>query len=447
MKDLLSIDLDRFFARAIGAGGLGEGDLDAAATRRAFEAFEGRRAAGEAGFAGLGGRSDLAEACVEAAGEIRSDASDFVHLGIGGSALGPRALVSALAHPRYNLLDRRQRGGPRIFFLENVDPDSLASLQEVIDPARTWVHVVSKSGGTVETVSQWLVMRAWLAAGAGEESVRRRVLFTTDPEKGYLRRLARAEGIRTLEIPPNVGGRFSALTPVGLLPLAVAGVDPRGILQGARAMTEACASAEIGENPALRLAAALHALHTRRQKEIHVLMAYADSLADTAEWFRQLWAESLGKSRDREGRATAAGPTPVKAVGAIDQHSQLQLYLEGPENKAILFLGVKRFREAVPIPHDPAGHPETAYLGGHEIGEILQVERRSTEEALSRHGRPSGTLLLEALSPAPLGALYQLLGLATAYAGELYGIDAFDQPAVELGKRIAHGALTRAGRS
>jgi glucose-6-phosphate isomerase len=447
MKDLLSIDLDRFFTPAIGAGGLEEGDLDASATRRAFESFEGRRAAGEAGFADLGARSDLAEACVEAAAEIRSEASDFVHLGIGGSALGPRALVSALAHPRYNLVDRGQRGGPRIFFLENVDPDSLASLREVIDPSRTWVHVVSKSGGTVETVSQWLVMRAWLAAAVGEEAARRRVLFTTDPEKGYLRRLARAEGIRALDIPPNVGGRFSALTPVGLLPLAVAGVDPRGILQGARAMTEACASAEISENPALRLAAALHALHTRRQKEIHVFMAYADALADTAEWFRQLWAESLGKSRDREGRTVAAGPTPVKAVGAIDQHSQLQLYLAGPKNKAILFLGVKRFRESVPIPHDAAGHSETAYLEGHEIGEILQVERRATEEALIRHGRPSGTLLLEALMPAPLGALYQLLGLATAYAGELYGIDAFDQPAVELGKRIAHGALTRSGRS
>jgi glucose-6-phosphate isomerase len=447
MKDLLSIDLDHLFAHAIGASGLGEGDLDPAAARRAFEAFEGRRAAGEAGFADLGTRTDLADACVEAAAEIREEASDFVHLGIGGSALGPRALVGALASSRYNLKDRRRRGGPRIFFMENLDPESIASLREIVDPARTWVHVVSKSGGTVETVSQWLVVRGWLAEAVGDKAARRRVIITTDPEKGYLRRIARDEGIRALEVPPNVGGRFSALTPVGLLPLAVAGVDPRGVLEGARAVSETCASAEILENPALRLAAALHALHTRKRKEIHVLMAYADALADTAEWFRQLWAESLGKRRDREGRAVAAGPTPVKAVGAIDQHSQLQLYLEGPENKAVLLLGVKRFRETVSVPRDPAGHPETVYLGGHEIGEILEVERRATEEALIRHGRPSGTLLLEALPPAPLGAPYQLLGLATAYAGELYGVNAFDQPAVELGKRITHRALTRSSRS
>jgi glucose-6-phosphate isomerase len=441
----LRLDLSYLFEGAVGPEGLRDGDLDPAAARAAFEAFAKRPEAGEGGFAGLGARTDLAEASVDAARAIRAEASDLLHLGIGGSALGPRALFQALTHPGWNLLPRDRRGGPRIFFVENADPESLASLREVIDPGRTWLHVVSKSGGTVETIAQWLVARAWLEEAVGPEEARRRTVFTTDPQIGALRAIAREEGIRALDVPPGVGGRFSALTPVGLLPLAAAGIDPGPLLEGARAMTHACASPDPERNPALALASALHALDTRRGKRIHVLMAYADALAATGEWFRQLWAESLGKRRDRNGREVFTGPTPVAAVGAIDQHSQLQLYLEGPPDKVVMLLGVAAFRTEVTIPRDPAGRPELAYLGGHGIGELLDIERRATEEALARHGRPSAAITIEDFSPRALGALYQLLALATAYAGELYGIDAFDQPAVELGKQIAYRALGRPG--
>ena len=441
MTGHLKLDLTRLFSSALGSKGLGAADIDPAAARRAFEAFERRRSSGEVGFAELSRRQDLAKGCSELAEEVRREATDFLHLGIGGSALGPRSLVRALAHPLHNLLSPSRRNGPRIFFVENVDPGSLAGLRDVIDLSRTWVHVASKSGGTVETLSQWLVIREWLESSVGKKEAARRTIFSTDPEKGLLRRIAREQGVRTLEIPANVGGRFSALSPVGLFPLAVAGIDPAGALEGAQAMDERCACGEPEENPALALASALHAFDVRKGRRIHVLMAYADALADTAEWYRQLWAESLGKQSGQEGRETFSGPTPVKAVGAIDQHSQLQLYLEGPEDKVVIFLGVSDLGEEVSVPSREDIPAEAGYLAGHGIGEILEVERRATEESLERHGRPSASILLERLDAAAMGALYQFWGLVTAYAGELYGINAYDQPAVELGKQLARRAL------
>ncbi len=441
MTGHLTLDLTRLFSSVVGTKGLDAADIDPAAARRAFEAFERRRSAGEVGFAELARRKDLARACSELAEEVRAEASDFLHVGIGGSALGPRSLVRALAHPQHNLLSPSRRNGPRIFFVENVDPESLAGLGEVIDLSRTWVHVVSKSGGTVETLSQWLVIREWLESSVGKVEAARRTIFNTDPERGLLRRIAREQGVRALEIPANVGGRFSALSPVGLFPLAVAGVDPARVLEGAQAMDEKCASGNPDENPALRLASALHAFDVRMGRGIHVLMAYADALADTAEWYRQLWAESLGKRREQEGRVTFSGPTPVKAVGAIDQHSQLQLYLEGPEDKVVIFLGVSTLRDEIKVSRGEGIPAEAGYLAGHGIGEILNVERCATEESLKNHGRPSASILLERLDPAAIGALYQFWGLATAYAGELYGVNAYDQPAVEFGKQLARRAL------
>ncbi len=445
MADSISLNLSKLFAAAAGANGLAEDDLGAEAAAAAFDAFEHRRSTGEVGFADLGEREDLAAGCREAAALVRAEASDFLHLGIGGSALGPRAILRALSHPQRNLLPPARRDGPRIFFVENVDPESLAAIRDVIDPSKTWINVVSKSGGTVETIGQWLVVRRWIEEAVGPEKARERTILTTDPEKGLLRRMAREEGMRTLEVPSNVGGRFSALTPVGLLSSAVAGIDPSEILEGARSMAARCTSGRIGDNPALHLAASLHALDVRKGRRTHVLMAYADALADTADWYCQLWAESLGKRYESEGEQVFTGPTPVKAVGAIDQHSQLQLYLEGPQDKVIVFLGVRRFREELEVPSGDGLPPEIAYLGGHGIGEILDVERRATEEALLRNGRPSATILLEELTPQAIGALYQLWELTTAYAGELYGVNAYDQPAVELGKRIAQRVLSRSG--
>tara|TARA_B100001750_G_scaffold178057_1_gene146346 strand:+ start:2699 stop:4069 length:1371 start_codon:yes stop_codon:yes gene_type:complete len=359
---------------------------------------------------------------------------DVLVLGIGGSSLGGRALVEALG-PAFPDPDAR-----RIHYPDNSDPWRLVGLLENLDPKGTLVLVISKSGGTVETAAQLLVVREWLnAAGA---PMKDHLVAITDPAKGLLRELADAEGLRSFDIPSNVGGRFSVLTPVGLLPGALAGLDVAGLLAGAKAMRDRCARTELQANPA-GVVAALHVLHHRLHgRPIHVMMPYADALRGYANWFVQLWAESLGKRVDRQDRVVETGPTPLPAVGATDQHAQVQLFMEGPRDKLITFVAL-----AEPLAHRtiPKEEGPYAYLGGTDLAELLDFERRATALALARDGRPSLTLTLPRLDAHHLGELFFLMEAATAIAGELYGIDAFDQPGVELGKRLAYGLLGREG--
>ncbi|HWP35558.1 MAG TPA: glucose-6-phosphate isomerase, partial [Thermodesulfobacteriota bacterium] len=382
----------------------------------------------------------------EAAAAVGPLADDLLVLGIGGSALGTRALLAALLPPFAWLRERGARGGrPRVFVADNIDPVTFAALLELLDPARTVVNVVSKSGETVETMAQWLVVREWLARGAGESGLRERVVVTTDPAKGPLRELARREGFRALAIPPTVGGRFSVLSAVGLFPAAVAGIDPVAVLAGASAMAARCAGGDPWRNPAAFLACALHAGDVRLGQRIVVLMPYADGLAPAAEWFAQLWAESLGKARRTDGRVAPVGQTPVRALGTTDQHSQLQLYMEGPADKVVIFVTVDRPATDVPIPVAYPDLPAAAYLGGRTLGQVLAAEARGTELALRRAGRPSAAIRLPALTPQAMGEFFFLWELAAAYAGGLYGVNAFDQPGVEAAKQYAYALLGRPG--
>jgi glucose-6-phosphate isomerase len=241
-------------------------------------------------------------------------------------------------------------------------------------------------------------------------------------------------------VPANVGGRFSALSAVGLLPAAAAGLDVPALLDGAAAMEARCRSADPAANPALLYAATLYLLDQKRGRRIHVLMPYADGLRETGDWFVQLWAESLGKSPD-------VGPTPFRAVGATDQHSSLQLMMEGPHDKVVTFVRVLHPRAdiSLTVPEGYRPHAEIAYLDGHTMGELIEAERRSTEAALRRAGRPTATITIPRLDPRSVGELMMLLELATAYAGGLYGVNAFDQPGVEAGKRYTQGLLGRPG--
>jgi glucose-6-phosphate isomerase len=308
----------------------------------------------------------------------------------------------------------------------------MRGLLEVIDPARTVWNVVTKSGGTAETAAQLVVVEELLGARADTH-----VVATTDPTKGALRKTAEARGWKTFAIPPNVGGRFSVLTPVGLLPAAVAGLDVMGLLDGARRMRDLVV--EPRDNPAALLASLLHWHDAEKRRPIVVLMSYVDALFDTADWFRQLWAESLGK----DGR----GPTPIAARGATDQHSQLQLYAEGPVDKAVLFLSARERGTEVRIP-DTAfarSQPDYAYLAGRGMGELLDAELRGTMGSLAKRKRPHGLLQLERVDAAPLGELLMLLEAATAIAGPLYGVNPYDQPGVEEAKRLAFAALGREG--
>jgi glucose-6-phosphate isomerase len=265
----------------------------------------------------------------------------------------------------------------------------------------------------------------------------------TDPEKGSLRGLATEHGLKTLPIPSNVGGRFSVLTACGLLPMRLTGLDAKALLRGARAMAKRCENPDLLQNPA-GIVAAVHLQHMRLfDRNIHVLMPYCDALKPIAAWFVQLWAESLGKRIDRSGRVVEVGPTPLPAVGATDQHAQVQLFIEGPKDKLVTFIAVDE-----PLGGDvtmPESQGDLAYLSGHTMFELLDAERRGTALALARNGRPSLTVHLPRLDAEQLGALLFLFEAATAFAGELLDIDAFDQPGVEEGKRLAFGLLGRPG--
>lgn len=377
--------------------------------------------------------------------KIRGACDDFIHIGIGGSALGTKALLQALRPPFWNLMTRTDRAGrPRIHFIENVDPDEVTGLLSQLHPKKTAVHVVTKSGETTETMANFLIVRDWLVRVIGKDKARRAIIATTDPQKGPLRQWARAEGYASLAIPPAVGGRFSVLTAVGLFPAAMVGIDIRALLSGAKVMEAECRGSDPWKNPAMMRAVLLYLSAEKKKKPITVIMPYAQALAGLADWYVQLVAESLGKKYNRAGRAVHVGPTPIRAVGAIDQHAQLQLFLEGPNDKIMTFLHVERFQRRGPLPRRTRAVPGMGYLTGHSLEELLHLEQDATEQVMTRAHRPNSRLTLPMISPFTLGQTIFLLELEVVYAGGLYGINPFDQPAVEAGKQIVYRALGRA---
>ena len=404
-----------------------------------------RRSAGEYGFYGLVRQGETVRE-IKIFAEGLGQAYDHVLvLGIGGSALGAKALLTALRRPAWNEWDDEGRDFfPRLTVLENVDPTTVSAALRRIDPRRVLVNVISKSGGTAETMAQYLVVRSWLEEALGQ-AADRHLVFTTDPVRGALRDLASKEGIATLSVPADVGGRFSVLSPVGLLPAALVGIDIEGLLAGALRALERAENDDLLSNPAALYAALHWAADTELDARVNVLMPYTDRLREFAEWYRQLWAESLGKRVDRGGRVVHTGPTPVGAIGATDQHSQVQLFMEGPYDKVITFATVDDLGEDVPIPQRADLPPDLAYLPGHTLGELLRAEYEATSAALSQMGRMNCTLRLPDLSPATLGEAIMFFQLATGYAGLWYGIDPFDQPGVELGKRLTYAAMGRPG--
>jgi glucose-6-phosphate isomerase len=410
--------------------------------------LQSRRVAGEYGFYRLADQSPTVRAIRTFAEGLGQAYDHVLVLGIGGSALGTKALLNALRRPGWNEWDDEGREFyPRLTVLENVDPTSVAAALERIDPRRVLVNVISKSGGTAETMAQYLVVRAWLEKALGK-AAHRHLVFTTDPTRGALRELAQRDEVPTLDVPADVGGRFSVLSPVGLLPAALVGIDIDALLSGARRALQRAETEDLFQNPPA-LYAGLHWLaDTELGARVHVLMPYTDRLREFAEWYRQLWAESLGKRVDRSGRVVHLGPTPVAAVGATDQHSQVQLFMEGPFDKVITFITVADFGVDVPIPsQDPPEPlpPDLAYLPGHSMGELLRAEYQATATALAQMGRMSCTLRFPDLSAETLGEAIMFFQVATGYAGAWYGIDPFDQPGVELGKRLTYAAMGRPG--
>ncbi|HLV09950.1 MAG TPA: glucose-6-phosphate isomerase [Halanaerobiales bacterium] len=381
---------------------------------------------------------------IQYAEEMRGEFENFVVLGIGGSALGNIALQTALNDPYYNYFPEARKGAPRLFVPDNVDPVRFKSLIHRLDLKKTVFNVISKSGGTAETMSQFLIARQAVEEELGEKEIARHFIATTSSQKGYLIEIAQKEGFKTFYIPENVGGRFSVLTPVGLLSAAFCGINIKQLLEGAAFMGEGCRSDQLWDNPAY-LHGALQYLAYHKGKPLSVMMPYAHSLKDIADWYRQLWAESLGKERDREGNIVNAGPTPIKALGATDQHSQVQLYMEGPYDKVITFLEVDDYGVKVNIPELYQDIKGVSYLGKHTLNELIQTEKNATELALTRRGRLNNTIKLPVINEFTTGQLLYMLELETAFVGELFNINAFNQPGVELGKHYTYGVFGREG--
>lgn len=361
---------------------------------------------------------------------VREGSDDFLLLGIGGSALGPRAIIEALS-PFHNL-----RKSPRVFIYDNVDPSTLHCILKIIDTKKTTVNVITKSGSTAETMASFMVLWEEMEMALGKAGARR-FIATTDPQKGNLRQIVNRFNMQSLSIPPGIGGRYSVLSPVGLLLTEVVGVDSKELLRGAGDIRRKCLDKELWNNPALLLSTVLYLMGSRYGRVIDVVTPYADGLKYLSEWFCQLWAESLGK--------LGLGFTPYPSTGSTDQHSQLQLWVEGPEDKVVMFIRVDDYGVDIKIPYCFEDMEGLSYLSGHYMSELIKSEQESTELALAKAGRPNLTINLPSVDAYHLGQLFMFFEILTALTGFLLGVNPFNQPGVEEGKNFTYGMMGKKG--
>ena len=426
----LIFDFNNAMALAVGKHGFSKAELNSAADMLA----DAKRAMNSADLAWRdlpGGQEEIVADIEAAAADIRKRCDHFVVLGIGGSALGPIAVHQALA---------KGKSGIDFIVEDNVDPERLARVFGSLNLKKTIFNVVTKSGKTSETMAQMMAVADMLnKAGL---PLCDHIIATTDAAGGNLAAIAREEGLKSYVIPAGVGGRFSELCPVGLLPAAVCGFNIRAMLAGAAYMETVCTRQE--DNPAA-LYALLHVLGMKRGMNVSVMLPYADSLKYMSDWFAQIWAESLGKRKGLDGSDVFAGQTPVKALGVTDQHSQVQLYTEGPFDKIITFLRVEKFGNDLKIPAAFEYVDDIAFLGGATFAQLMEAELSATEYALMKAGRPSVTITLREVDAYSVGALLYFFEMATAFAGEMLGINTFDQPGVEEGKLATFALMGKPG--
>jgi len=443
--DILRLDYNYLMAEAVGDDqGIREIDLDFVRKRagRFARDISRKRKAGELAFLRLPYDRPVQDKVAAVAQEVRARFRNLVVLGIGGSALGTSALQQALHPWLYNVYP--EKGCPRLFVLDNIDPRFVADVMDVLDPSETAVCVVSKSGSTTETLAQYMIFKRWMEEVEGR-AYKEHFFFITDPEKGPLREIAEKEGYVSFPVPPGVGGRFSVLSAVGLFPAACVGLDIHGICEGAARMDSICRVDSMEENPALLYAALMYLMVIRKKKNIHVMLSYSNRLYGLTDWYRQLLAESLGKRFDEDGKEVHVGPTPIKALGVTDQHSQIQLYVEGPKDKVITFLKVEDHGANLTVPEGVEDHPALKFLEGHSLAEIMEAERVGTEFALKKAGRPSCTITFPRVTPFTVGQYIILKELAVTVMGRYFKVNPFDQPGVEEGKAAAFALLGREG--
>jgi len=376
---------------------------------------------------------------------LRKECDYLVVLGIGGSALGNIALDTALRPFLPDPKDKQSKR-PELFVLDNVDPAQFGSFLNYIKPKlkKTVFNVISKSGRTSETAAQFMIVREMLIDAIGKNGYQKRVVATTNAKAGTLRTIADNDKLQTLVVPCGAGGRFSVLSTVGLFSAAMCGINISQLLAGARDMDEKVSSTNFRKNPAAINAAINYHFYTHG-KPIPVMMPYSYGLKDMADWYRQLWAESLGKKLDLNKREVWVGPTPVKALGTTDQHSQVQLYREGPNDKLFTFLQVDNLGRDVKIGPAPDCAPELGFLAGKKMSELLNNEKQATEYALLESKRPCLTVLFDKVDAYTVGQFIYLFEVTTSLAGALFNINPYDQPAVELGKEATFALMGKDG--
>ena len=380
----------------------------------------------------------------EYASMVRGRFENLLVLGIGGSALGGMALSEALLKPYWNLLSNEQRDNfPKIFFLNNIDPDEMNGLLEILDLKKTLVNVITKSGSTAETMAQYMVIKDRMEQELGDD-YRKNIVVTTDKKVGVLRQLADQEGYKTFIIPDDVSGRFSVFSTVGLLPLALVGINIDEIINGIKDMDSALKNTDIHQNIAAQSALIQYLMDTQKGKNISVMMPYSNRLKYIPDWFIQLWAESLGKQLNRNDEIVNTGSTPIKAIGATDQHSQVQLFNEGPDDKVVTFIKVDEFDTKLEIPKI-FEYTGVGYLGGKTINDLMNAEADSTRASLLDYSRPSLTITIDEINEYNIAQLLYMFEVQTAIIGELYNINAFNQPGVEQAKNYIYALMGRAG--
>ena len=418
-------------------------------------------------------QTEIVENIKQFANEVRGNFDNFVVLGIGGSALGASVIFDSLCHYNHNLLSKEKRCGvPKFFVEDNVDPDRLEALLDCIDLTKTMFNVVTKSGTTTEILAEFLTMYDKVKNEVGEDNVDKHFVFTTDDEKGLLNEFAKGKQIKTFNIPSGVGGRFSVLTPVGLLPASILGVNIDLLLKGAGDMTLRCKSGlndnfveglksinknpqncceslidtfcscepecsgkyKNNFNPAL-VKALLEFVAYKKGKNIIVTMPYVQKLKAFSFWYAQLLGESLGKKLDLNGNVVNVGITPVSALGVTDQHSQQQLYVEGVDDKVVTFIKANEFASNISTPNNFTGNAKLDYIANVKFANLINIECCATTFALTKNARLNNTIIIEKLNAYSLGQLFAMAMYEIAFFGQMLNVNAFDQPGVEDGKK------------
>lgn len=355
----------------------------------------------------------------------------FVHVGIGGSSLGPEMLVSAL-----------QKNKTRFIFINNIDPDEIHSQLEGLNPEDCLFYFVSKSGGTAETMAALSIVANFLnEKKITREKLSQYFVFATDPVKSELLDLGRELSVDILEVPSDVGGRFCAITPVGYLPALFAGIDIDLLVEGATNAQNICLL-NSKENPLLRTAEFLYKLKSEKKISQTVMMPYSSKLRNFSFWFTQLWAESLGKKKNTSGEIVHTGFTPIVGYGATDQHSQMQLFMEGPQDKCLILIEVKKFAHDFNL-NSALATKAIEKLSGFTLANLMRAELNGTLMALAENGRPFIHIQIDQNDEFHMGELILFFESLTALMGDYLKIDPFDQPGVEAGKIYAYQFLNQ----